>query len=340
MSTVSRPLLRLALAIHNQVNSRADRLFELPHFTWHKCELLARQHRRAHLRGWHLAAGALSRELGYFLTSAESELGSLRERLPRSPVSARRVTSTEIYTDLLTLRQEFACLDYDLVRHTMSVTTEAIHLQGVYLGPFEIRLVWSHLSNGSTSYRVVAKDPHPAQGRENVTHPHVQDEVLCEGDGRHAIRLALSQGRLLDFFTLIAAVLRSYNAESPFVELSLWNGTSCTDCGSFMEENEEYSCRRCGTNICSECETACCGCNSSCCSNCIGACSGCDDQFCARCLTNCRGCRTPICEGCLDQDERCPTCHEEQSHEICGPRHAADGTTIQSHGLGEAALPA
>ena len=48
------------------------------------------------------------------------------------------------------------------------------------------------------------------------------DERLCEGDGRSAIRQALAQGRLLDFFMLVAGGLRTYNAESPFVALEIW----------------------------------------------------------------------------------------------------------------------
>jgi hypothetical protein len=50
------------------------------------------------------------------------------------------------------------------------------------------------MTSGEPAYRVIAKDAHPAESRENVTHPHVMDEVLCEGDGKHGIRRALSEG--------------------------------------------------------------------------------------------------------------------------------------------------
>src|SRR6185369_16757988 len=175
--------------------------------------------------------------------------------------------------DLVALRQEFEELDYDRRGRRLSVVTEPIVLAGVYLGPFEIRLQWAPVTRSDVpAYRVVAKDPHPAESRDNVTHPHVMDEVLCEGDGRHAVRQALSQGRLLDFFTLIAGILRTYNSESPFVELPLWHGSTCSDCGARVDEDDCYSCQKCHDNICSECETVCGDCEESCCSTCIGSC--------------------------------------------------------------------
>ena len=163
-------------------------------------------------------------------------------------------------------------------------------LEGVYLGPFEIQLQWARVTNGGEpAYRVIAKDPHPAESRENVTHPHVMDEILCEGDGKHGIRRALSEGRLLDFFTLVAGVLRTYNPESPFVELALWSGSSCSDCGALVDEDYSYSCHKCGDTICGECETVCGGCDDSCCSGCIGSCAACEESFCRRCLKTLRG---------------------------------------------------
>ena len=196
----------------------------------------------------------------------------------------------------------------------LSLVTEPIVLEGVDLGSFEIQFQWARLANGdSSAYRVIAKDPHPPEGRDNVTHPHVMDDVLCEGDGRHAIRQALAQGRLLDFFTLVAGVLRTYNQESPFVELALWNGSSCSDCGATM--HEEYSCHKCGDTICGECESVCGGCEESCCSSCIGSCPVCEEAYCRRCLTRCEGCHRHVCSDCLNQDERCLKCHEDDCSE-------------------------
>ncbi|HUT58728.1 MAG TPA: hypothetical protein VNA25_12855, partial [Phycisphaerae bacterium] len=46
----------------------------------------------------------------------------------------------DIYLDLQQAEDEFGDLAYDTKEQTLSVTTEAIKLEGVYLGPFEIRL--------------------------------------------------------------------------------------------------------------------------------------------------------------------------------------------------------
>ena len=43
-----------------------------------------------------------------------------------------------------------------------ALTTEPIELAGVELGPFEIRLEWT-TTGDEPAYRVIAKDPHPAE---------------------------------------------------------------------------------------------------------------------------------------------------------------------------------
>ena len=67
----------------------------------------------------------------------------MAQRLPRSTATARSATAHDIYQDLVALRQEFEELDYDLRERRLSVVTEPIVLEGVYLGPFEIRLQWA-----------------------------------------------------------------------------------------------------------------------------------------------------------------------------------------------------
>jgi hypothetical protein len=274
--------------------------------------VLAEQIRRAQLRGWHLAARALSRDLEYSIQSLQRELNELQQRA--NPVQRTPATSAgELYKDLMALQEEFEELDFDVGTHRLSVITETILLDGVYLGPFEIQLNWSRaLDAERPAYLVIAKDPHPAESRDNVTHPHVMDELLCEGDGKHAIRLALSEGRLLDFFTLVANVLRTYNPESPFVELALWRGSTCSDCGVMVAEDYSYTCHRCGENVCGECESLCGGCEESFCSGCIGGCAACEDSFCRHCLNTCQGCHRRVCSGCLDEQERCTKCYEEE----------------------------
>lgn len=346
MRSINKSLLRLAVAIHSQLAAPhlTKPLIELPVGSWDRCSQLGRQIRRAQLRGWHLAASELLKDFGYKILSFEDELAVVRERLPRPTGTPSIATIRDIYQDLLALSQEFEELNFDCRAHRLAVVTEPIVLEGVYLGPFEVQLRWArHSSRNGSAYRVIAKDPHPAESRENVTHPHVMDEVLCEGDGRHAVQQALAQGRLLDFFTLIAGILRTYNSESPFVELALWRGCSCSDCGTLVDEDYSYSCHKCGSTICGECEVACCGCDESCCSDCIGSCAACEDNYCRRCLKPCDGCHRIVCSGCLDEHERCTNCHEEESSEDerTGDGFAAPAdVAVQPDGLGQALVPA
>ena len=218
------------------------------------------------------------------------------------------------------------------------MTTEPITLSDIYLGPFEIRLDWGR-AGGDPAYRVIAAEPHPPESRENVTHPHVMDEHLCEGDSRTAIRQALAQGRLLDFFSLVACGLRSYNAESPFVALEIWHGATCTDCGAVVDEDDGYACQKCDATICEGCECVCSGCEDSCCSGCISGCPACDDNYCRGCLRPCHECHARVCAHCLQEDERCVNCHEkERSKESSSP--AADRTAVQPHGMGQTLVSA
>lgn len=345
MCSNSKPLLRLAAAIHNHLATAAatERLIELPLNAWQRCVDIVRRIRRARLRGWHLAAAVLIGDLRYALPAVEQELAAIRGRLPQSLSPDYLATPGVIFGDLLALRHEFAALEFDLSGRWLSVTTEPITLQGVYLGAFEIRLAWCYSSDRGPSYRIMARDPHPAAGRDNVTHPHVQDEHLCEGEGRPSIRAALAQGRLLDFFMLVAAVLRTYNSESPFVELALWQGATCFDCGAVVDEDEGYACRHCEETVCGECERGCSGCDTSFCAGCIAACDACGESYCACCLKPCEGCRNQCCFSCLDDCERCSNCHAEESGEEDANDQAdspTDSPAVQPHSVGQAVVPA
>jgi len=142
-------------------------------------------------------------------------------------------TAEDIYRDILALHDEFEDVSWERRQQTLGARTEPIELEGVHLGEFGIRLDWGNLVNGHPeNYCVVALDPHPASSNESVTHPHVQDKDVCEGDGRIPIRTALEQGRLMDFFLVVRNLLRTYNSGSPFVSLDEWYGANCSDCGS------------------------------------------------------------------------------------------------------------
>ena len=148
MPSINKPILRLALAIHAWLASKQtnEPLIELPNDTWSRCTELARQIRRAQLRGWHLAARELHSDLSYSLISLSDQLAVIRERLPRSQVVEPSVSANALYRDLLALNETFGEMDFDLAAKRLSVTTDPISLEGVYLGPFEIQLQWSRSS--------------------------------------------------------------------------------------------------------------------------------------------------------------------------------------------------
>src|SRR4051794_28139793 len=98
MRPINKPLLRLAIAIHTRLVSQhlRETALDLPSHSWQGCTDLARQIRRAQLRGWHSAANALSRDLTYSVQSVQRELTVLEQRL----IPARRpltMSSRELY---------------------------------------------------------------------------------------------------------------------------------------------------------------------------------------------------------------------------------------------------
>ena len=101
------------------------------------------------------------------------------------------------------------------------MTTESITLEGVCLGPFEIRLELRRLQDiGRRSpYLVIALDANPAATAENVAHPHVNDDMLCPRDASTAVNAALASGRLCDCFMIVQSVRNPYNSGSPYVRI-------------------------------------------------------------------------------------------------------------------------
>ena len=161
----------------------------------------------AHRRGW-LAAARQRREqffseLDYFrrLLSHIAEDGLQAKQKPEIS------SLSDIYHDLVALEREFPAVECDLKTQCLAVTTEPITLDGIYLGPFQIRLDLQHLGEAQP-YSVVALEPHPAAGRDDITHPHVSDETLCEGEGHNMSKLARESGRIFDFFTIVDRTLK------------------------------------------------------------------------------------------------------------------------------------
>jgi hypothetical protein len=159
----------------------------------------------------------------------------------------------------------------------------------------------------------------------------VQDESLCEGEGRSAIAEALASGRIYEFFLLVNQLLHTYGEGSGYVELRDWFGAPCSDCGESVDAEDRHFCHRCDRGLCESCSLCCDGCDRSFCSGCLQPCAACGHDFCSGCLDSCRSCQRQICEGCLE-DGQCLSCrdktedeepeddsHEEQCAATCGP---------------------
>ncbi|HJN10756.1 MAG TPA: hypothetical protein QF564_18870, partial [Pirellulaceae bacterium] len=296
MTCKAKQLLRLAIAIHEHLKGEQSTThLELPTTTWQRSEQMLRQMRLGHQHGWHLATHRLQRDLREMLRRLHGELTAIDCMLEPSQDESHQVSTNDIYADLVALRKEFDEVRFDRRERTLTVTTEPIELDGINLGPFEIRLDWSNLIDGHPgNYRVVAIDANPASTNDTVTHPHVQDEAVCEGEGRQPIRCALEQGRLLDFFVIVGNLLRTYNSGSPYVSLSDWHGVECADCGATACDDERWTCEKCQTTVCGECYFSCPGCDSICCNTCVTHCEGCDEVHCSACTQACARCHAEI----------------------------------------------
>ena len=177
-------------------------------------------------RGWHLAAQSLFNDLAAaWPESAAANWNTLlcesgpRGTGPVLPASA----FGDLPPDLRALGRRFGKVEIDFKTHELAVTTETIELEGVFLGcvPDQAQS-GTDIGRITQPYRVVALDPHPSARRDDVTHPHVQDERLCEGEGRAAIAAALAESRFYDFFLLVNQVLHTYGQGSAYVELDDW----------------------------------------------------------------------------------------------------------------------
>jgi hypothetical protein len=220
----------------------------------------------------------------------------------------------DIVTELMQAEQEFGELKFDLNEKTISVTTETVILEDISFGPFEIKLFVSQIEKlyDDCPYRIIALEPNPAGGNDSVTHPHVSDERLCEGDGHVAIRKAIEQGRFFDFFTLIISILQTYNPDSPYIAIDDWEGRTCYDCGSTISDDESYYCERCDRDYCSQCSTCCQVCDTTVCLGCSAECQGCNVPVCRDCTDTCRECEQTFCKNCLNEEGLCENCESER----------------------------
>jgi hypothetical protein len=204
------------------------------------------------------------------------------------PPAAASVNLRTILAELQQLADEFGDVAVDGRCKTVTVITEPITLNDVYLGSFAIRLDWNRLSieAGAHCFEVDALEPNPSATNEEVTHPHVTNGGLCAGDASFPIRRALEQGRLADAFLLVRQVLTTYNPYSAYVLLDSWSGTECRRCGRTAPDEQSWCCDNCENELCADCALDCRGCETIHCRACLTECDQCTDLYCGSCLSS------------------------------------------------------
>ena len=347
MKHLRKRFWRAGSSIHDRLVSQDSATqLKLPFEDWWHCDRLIRKRQRAQHRGWNLAVLKLERELMTGVAQLIQQLTTLQGELSTDSPQRQISSIRGLYAELLSLEDEFGELKLDLRAQTISVSTEPIELEGVYLGPFEICLKYKNLKMEDASpYRVFAREPNPAFVNDSVTHPHVQSEVVCEGEGRLVIRRSLEQGRLFDFFTMVASLLRTYNPDSPYVALSDWDSVECTECADVITAHQQTRCENCEITLCTECAKDCSDCECPFCHECLSHCDSCHSNCCSSCLQQCVQCHADCCQRCLLENERCSDCDAEETEEELQETHATaanpvTATAVQPDCLGETVVPA
>ena len=263
--------------------------------------------------GWFSAADRCSDRAARLLNEMSRSI-SQAQKLTESP-QMRTPELSMLVEELKALQDEFGDIGFDKGTNTISVVTESITLEYVALGAFSIQLELDKFCelHKARPYRVVALDPNPAATDDTITHPHVRDERVCEGDGTAAIGACLEQGRLTDFFTMVRSILTTYNPGSPYIELDSWDGTSCYDCGYTMSSDDACYCYICEHDYCADCSTYCKQCDQTACTCCCTQCSYCEEFVCDNCIGRCSECEEMYCQSCLE-DGICPNCKEEMEN--------------------------
>jgi len=281
---------------------------------------------------WLTAAQECSSSIGRSLGDLQYWIQRAKQLIEAPNIEVPKLSF--LVEELKQLQQEFGSVDFDKAENTISVVTEPITLDDVYLGPFKIQLKIDKLSDlyASCPYYCLALDPHPAATSEDVTHPHVSNERPCEGDGYAAIRAALEQGRLCDFFTLARSILNTYSPDSPYVRLDEWDGQACYECGYVTDGENSYFCSFCDQTFCEECSTCCRSCDETVCNSCSQLCAYCEESTCPNCIRECPKCKRLYCSSCLEED-LCPKCKEELENE--NEQHANQNTRTDKDGSPE-----
>ena len=271
-------------------------------------------------RRWQAASNASIQQVRRLIEQIQTTSTNLDRDIRQHDKPA--VTHRGLLDDLDELELEFSDVRY--TPDTICVVTDSIVLDDLKLGRFEIRLRYAVITDPTfTSHcQIIALEPRAAGSDSSVTHPHVQDQILCTGDADEAIHQALFDGRICDCFVLIRSVLQTYNPSSAYVRLDEWDGIVCRGCDEVVSDEGCYSCTDCDVDRCLDCIVFCKTCDEPFCIGCVSSCSGCDRLLCDRCMQICPSCSESNCDACLESNHN----HDqEQSDETTSESHETDG---------------
>ena len=281
-----------------------------------------RRFEMASARDWYAAAKDASDKLRGALDILRSRSAYAIEDLARLSNSRIEPSASMICRDIEGLRGEFEELTIDFANKRLTVQTSNISFDYVELGSFEIHLNWKYIKD-SSPYDVIAVQPNCPSSNDSVTHPHIQGDSLCEGEGADAIRRALDEGRVYDFFCIVDQVLRNYNPHSAYVQIDDWKGVNCDSCGDNVDSDEVVGCCKCETSLCLDCSTSCESCCDRYCSECISSCECCGQDVCKYCMKSCDDCGEEFCKSCLFEGtcDDCITQQNETSETMAQLKH-------------------
>ena len=309
IATVIRENLQGAL--HYRLYEQSARYKDINHTLKNLAHSNALMHRACRL-GYRGAAERLVHQVNRFTDHLRREL----EGLPMTLASGLCIpTFSQIAGELIQIEDEFGDWEYRPREQLLKVTTDPIQLDDIRLGPFSInvelnvihRLGNQHGVTGHHPFKVIALEPNTAAGNNHITHPHVSDDRLCTGESTNAVKSALLEGRLADFFLIVRSLLQTYNPDSPYVSLDVWRGTECHECSERVREDDRYYCEDCQHDVCNDCMSSCAACGDSSCYGCLINCKHCEDYHCHGCMKQCSECDQKCCTGCLDEG-LCPPC--------------------------------
>lgn len=256
----------------------------LDHSSWLAARHLESQLTEISARRWAVALDYLVVRFEYTMRQLQRNLEQLQLSVSSRFSQPELARQRQLYEELQATFDSFPDSTFDLRQQTLTVITEPVTLEEISLGRFQIVLNLEKLGKKAT-YRVVAESPNFSESRRGVSHPHVLDEVLCEGDAQASLACALRTGRFSDFFQIIVQVLNTYNSHSAYSSLSEWESHyTCHACGDSVSEDDSSYCDTCHASTCDHCSTCCPHCGDSACDVCIQHCEKCGESACMACL--------------------------------------------------------